>query len=328
MNDLTNLSVSQTNIIIDSSHSSQISQTDIEKVLSILNPQNISVYTNEFDLMMVRVFSQKSVSKIGYLSDSCSLSNILTEEIAKNHKISISRSCSDLKLFSQITTEGSLFIHYLDGDPLVPKIIEEPNEIIRCEFINSMFPIGHNNTLKITTVGKYSITSSVYSKQLCKMIKDRNINPKIIFDATGCIGGDTIGFSMYLKCKVICMEKDPVNFTVLQNNILAYNLQIESFLGDFTIDGYNIIKKYEPDVVYFDPPWGGKDYDIQKNIELYLSGKNIKEIVYYIFDTFECVKNIIIKVPCNFNLNGVNSKFDLVKMKKFNVVFLTRKENT
>lgn len=302
-----------------------ISQTDIEKVLSVLKPQNISVYTNEFDLMMARVFSPKTVSKLGYLENSYSLSTILTEEVAKNHKISISRSRSDLKIFSQITTEGSLFIHYLDSDPLIQKIIEESNKIILCDFTNSMFPLGHNNTLKMTTVGKYSITSSVYSKQLCKKIKDMNINPKLIFDATSCIGGDTIGFSIYLKCKVICMEKDPVNFEVLQHNISAYNLKIESFLGDFLTDGYNIIKKYEPDVLYFDPPWGGKDYDIQKNIELYLNDTNIKEIIHYIFNTFDYVKHIIIKVPLNFNLEGINERSEIVKMKKFNFIFLTRK---
>lgn len=307
--------------------------TDLEGAFELLEKTQISVYTNEFDLSMIRVFFPLVVCKLGYLPDSVAFVDELTEEIASIHKISVSRRKSEITdLFSTITTEGTLFIHHLKGIPIIIDEDEEENKIIQCSYIDSLFPHGHNGSLQITTIGKYSITSSPYSKQLCDLIRklDLKLSNKasslVIFDATACVGGDTIGFGVYLKCKVIGMERDPINFKTLQNNISAYKFTntVECVQGDFITDGYKVIETFTPDIIYFDPPWGGKDYSIQKDLELYLSDKNIKEIVSKILGEYSFVKTVIVKVPSNFNIKDIKIQFSITKMKKFDILFFTR----
>lgn len=300
--------------------------TDLEKVIDQVKDNNLSIYTNEYDLYMIKVFFPNIVCKLGYIPNSCAFVNVLTNKIADIHKISVSRTRMDSEIFSDITTEGSLFIHHLKG---IPKIVEEEheeNKLIDCLFIDTLFPNQSKlKPLQITTVGKFSITSSMYNKKLCDII--RNETPKSIFDATSCVGGDTIGFAINLKCPVFGMERDLVNFNALQNNVQAFNLdKVILVHGDFVIDGYKFIEENKPEIVYFDPPWGGSDYIIQKSLELYLSNINIKDIISRILDSYSFVKNVILKVPANFNLKDIILKFNIVKMNKFNFIFFKRQD--
>lgn len=303
------------------------SSTDLEKVFSLIEEKNVSVYTNEFDLAMFRVFFPRNVCKLGYLPQSCAFVNTLTPDIANKHKISVARTELESSLFSNISHEGTLYVHTLKGSPFEIEIEEEEeeNKIVECEYIGSLFPSRNTKPLQITTVGVYSITSSIYNRQLCDLIKDKSITPNIIFDATSCVGGDTIGFALYLKCKVISLERDSVNFGALKNNIEAYNLgtKVKAIQGDFLMDGYKVIEENKPEIVYFDPPWGGKDYSIKKNIELFLSGTNVKSIVAKILSEYFFVMRVIMKVPSNFN-SGDLSNIELIRMKKFDIIVFGR----
>ena len=302
--------------------------TDLEKVFNKVEEKSVSIYTNEYDLYMIKVFFPNIVCKLGYLPNSCALVNILTDKIGEFHKISVSRKRRDSEIFSDITTEGSLFIHHLKHDPIIVDEEKEENKLIECLFIDTLFP-NHPKSipLQITTVGKFSITSSMYNKKLCDIIIKES-NPKSIFDGTSCVGGDTIGFAINLKCPVFGMERDSVNFNALQNNIKAFNLDDKVVLahGDFVLDGYKFIEENKPEIVYFDPPWGGSDYSIQKSLELYLSNINIKDIISRILDSYSFVKKIILKVPTNFNSKDIILKFNTVKMNKFNFIFFKRQE--
>ncbi|MDD4930601.1 MAG: hypothetical protein PHG66_00405 [Candidatus Colwellbacteria bacterium] len=299
--------------------------TDLERVFSRIDEKNVSVYTNEFDLAMFRVFFPRNVCKLGYLPQSCAFVNTLTPEIANKHKISVSRTELNTSLFSNISHDGTLYVHTLKGTPFDVEDDGEENKIVDCEYISSLFPPGNTKPLQITTVGVYSITSAIYSRQLCDLIKDKSMVPNTIFDATACVGGDTIGFALYLKCKVISLERDPVNFGALKNNITAYNLgtRVKAIQGDFITDGYKIIEENKPEIVYFDPPWGGKDYSIKKNIELFLSGKNVKSIVTKILSEYSFVKRVIMKVPSNFNTGDLFNT-ELIRMKKFDIIVFGR----
>lgn len=304
---------------------SSVGITDLETVFSQIGEKTVSVYTNEFDLSMFRVFFPQYVCKIGYLKDSCAFTNTLSSSVANLHKISVSRTPLNSDIFTSIKREGSLYIHTLKEFPIILQETQSENKLVECSYIDTIFPPGNTKPLQITKVGIYCVTSAVYSRQLCDAIKSKGMVPNYIFDTTACVGGDTIGFALYLKCKVVCMEKDPLNFSALQNNISAYNLDsvVKSIMGDFLSDGYDVIEKYKPDIVYFDPPWGGKDYSIKKNIELFLSGTNVKEIVSKILQDYHFVNNIIMKVPVNFNYEDI-SDFDILKMKKFDIIIFHR----
>lgn len=320
-------------------NSESIGITDIEKVFSQLEEDAVSIYTNEFDQSMIRIFFPSISCKMGYLPNSCAFVNTLTSTIASIHKISVSRTkLEDPDIFSDIKKEGLLYIHTLKNDPLHVDEELENNKLVDCSYIESLFYPGNIKPLQITTTGIYSITSAVYSRQLCNLIKKKGISPTLILDSTACVGGDTLGFAKYLKCKVISIEKDPVNFGALQNNIEAFNLEdkVRIFQGDFLTDGDKLINEFKPDVIYFDPPWGGKDYSIKKDIELFLSDKNVKDIVSHIFSTYYFVNCVIIKVPLNFNSKNISKSsglnqtcyttfnFDLEHLKKFDLIFFRR----
>ena len=89
-------------------------------------------------------------------------------------------------------------------------------------------------------------------------------------------------------------------------------------------DCMNIIKTIKQDVIYIDPPWGGKNYKNKKNVNLFLSGIRISKICN-MFKQF--AKYICLKVPNNFvfdefykDVNFDNYfKYDLTK---FHIIIL------
>ena len=289
--------------------------------------KNLSLYDNEFYLSFFRIFFPSITCKYGYIKDSISFSTILTEENCIHHKVSISYNKLSLDKFSEIKKEGELYVHFLKDECFVELLDEYITpQIIECKYISSLFPEGNTGTLQITNIGLFSVTAPSYSKKICEYIK--NLEPKCIFDCTACVGGDTIGFFKYLNCNIISMEKEEINFNVLKHNVSLYKgnkEKIKIFHGDFLNDGNRIITEEKPDIIYFDPPWGGKDYNIRKNIELYLGEINIKDIISKL-NIHPFVKAIVVKVPPNFN-NSFNKDLEvkIYKMSKFNILVIIKK---
>ena len=147
--------------------------------------------------------------------------------------------------------------------------------------------------------------TNIYStKYQCKQVNeiilkyvDRN---SIITDCTGGIGGNS-----YFFCKdfrfVNIIEKDYLYFNLLKKNLHYYKNNI------FLIGTYNIFKYIiRQDVIFIDPPWGGKNYKNSKNIDLFLDGENVLNIIesLYNYATIICLK-----VPNNFNFSNLSYNF-------------------
>ena len=146
-----------------------------------------------------------------------------------------------------------------------------------------------------------------------------------ITDATAGIGGNTISF-MSNYGKVNAVEINETRFNYLKNNVNLYftrdNLNVEFFNQDYL----EIYKKLEQDIIFFDPPWGGKDYKSNDNINLFLSNNNIISICN---DLKDYTNLIVIKVPKNFNIkkftSDVNYKF--LHIHKLNKMYILVIEN-
>lgn len=354
-------------------------EENIEKILSELVNKNISVsvYTNEFDLSMFRLFFPNNISRIGYSPDSIAFTNKVDPEIFYRHMITIVTSQYPLTtvggssltqpdsidltpisslshftplasfpsppeysvndgIFSKIVHVGNYSVFYLDAknlkiDTKTDAKVDEPNIITECSYVCTLFPpkLGVDmNKLKITTVGVYSVTSYKSNRQIVEMIRKKVGSDITIMDSTACVGGDTIGFALNFK-HVISIEKDYINYNALVNNVNIYKLNNVTISNkNFVEDGMNIIGKFKPDVVYFDPPWGGKDYHIHKNIDLYLDNKNIKDIIKDILGTFKFVKMVVLKVPLNYNHENLSliGNATIHNLKKFQVILVNRSE--
>jgi len=149
--------------------------------------------------------------------------------------------------------------------------------------------------LNIDNVSVWSVTPVIDSINICNIIKTYITSECTITDMTACIGGDTIRFAQNFKnINAIELSKTRCNF--LRRNVELYKLKnVKIYEGN----SINIIKNLKQDVIYIDPPWGGKNYKYKENINLYLS----KIPIYTICNNLKgCFKYLVLKVPYNFNL--------------------------
>lgn len=156
--------------------------------------------------------------------------------------------------------------------------------------------------LQIDYESLYSITLPQTSHHIVQIINDllfkKNINHKIcsIIDATAGVGGDTISFSSNFN-KVYSIEINPNRYSFLINNLNIYNIQNVITYNDSYL---NLINKINSDIVFIDPPWGGRSYKHIKNLKLYLDNKSIENICLDILSKNIPPKLIVLKLPNNY----------------------------
>ncbi len=288
----------------------------------------ISIYTNEFDLSMFRLFFPGYICKNGYLSNSlCYINQRIDEEVLKLHKICIIRDAEKLSknildMTTNIEKYGNYSVLYVSSKHIVE--VNEENKIIQCSYTDTLFPpTSTKNALQMTTVGLYSITPYKWNQMIVKNIIDTVGQDITILDCTACIGGDAIGFSNNFK-KVIAIEKEDLNFQVLKNNVEQYKRgNIDIFHGDFIEKMKELMDKYNPDVLYSDPAWQGKDYILEKKMNLFLNDINIKDLIKNVFQDYPYVKLFVLKVPKNYDYTDLPN-YNKLELKKFDVLLIKK----
>lgn len=147
---------------------------------------------------------------------------------------------------------------------------------------------------EITPESKYSSLLPWHVNQVREIFTDEELDPSLIVDANAHIGADTWNFSqIYPNADIISIELDPENFRLLQHNTRFAKKHL------MRGDALEIIPQLNHiDLLYFDPPWGGRDYKTQDKIDLYLSGQNIGQVVERFLDRASV---IVLKTPYNFN---------------------------
>ena len=122
----------------------------------------------------------------------------------------------------------------------------------------------------------------------------------IITDATANVGGNTIGFGLNSKFKLVnSIEINPETCNgCLLNNIKEYGL--DKKVNVIQGDSIELLSKKEvnQDIIFFDPPWGGVGYKKNKIIPLYLSNKNMVDIINSMKGK---AKMIVYKIPRNYD---------------------------
>ena len=173
------------------------------------------------------------------------------------------------------------------------------------------------NKLQITKEGLFSITHPKYSELITKYIKESLGNKKkmedlTITDATSNVGGNVLNFSKYFK-NVNAIELDKLTCDVLRNNIDVYNRKnVKIYCGDST----KILNNLTQDIIFFDPPWGGKQYMKSKYLILKLSNIKISEIINkYINKTLM----IVMKVPININMSELIKNINYCKIEFYKI---------
>ena len=177
--------------------------------------------------------------------------------------------------------------------------------------------------LRISDVGKYSVSRPKYAEKTAQIIAEYFQNPEdmVITDATSGVGGDIIAFSKYFKY-VNAVEILPEHCEILRNNIEQY--QLTGKVDIINCDYIQIMNHLQQDIIYFDPPWGGPDYRHYDRINLYLGSRRIETLVSYLIPR---VKMIAIKIPFNFNflefykhIDKTKHQIELHNLKKFQLI--------
>jgi hypothetical protein len=204
-------------------------------------------------------------------------------------------------------------------------------EKITIDFLVKKFNYGkfQKNVIQNNPYYQYFLTvpSSYYSclmpwhvEQVESIILDwfDKTELETIVDATANIGVDSIFFSkIYDNSRIYSYEIDPLTFGALVQNVKRYNADNIKVFNDSSI---NLLKNKGTnyDLVYIDAPWGGKDYYKLKNIDLYLQAeddlikdeyKNLITFARYLY-YYNVAKNIVLKVPYNFNFEELGKYFD------------------
>jgi 16S rRNA G966 N2-methylase RsmD len=177
------------------------------------------------------------------------------------------------------------------------------------EIINKIFPkISNNNLLQYDEVGLWSITLPEDANIISNIIYSI-IGYTTIFDATAGIGGNTISFSNYFK-QVIAIENNITRFNILKNNIDIIKLNNVKIYNDNCFNKLN----YNCNGFFFDPPWGGPNYKLEKKLRLTLDNISLYDIIIHIKK--QTFNPIFFKLPKNYDLtefDNFNYRVDNIK---------------
>lgn len=179
--------------------------------------------------------------------------------------------------------------------------------------LNTFKPINYNK-IKFTEEGTYSISSPAEASEISLLIK-KYCSGKTITDGTANMGGNVLSFS-YLFNDVNAIELNEENFNVMKNNLKQYKRKnINYCLGD----SLEIIPTLKQDIIFFDPPWGGKNYKKHKQLNITLGGKTLQELIEIFSKYCSC---IVFKLPRNTNLHKIKHKYSKYNIRNYLIIII------
>ena len=220
------------------------------------------------------------------------------EEIVKDEKIEGDKI--DQTVFKKLTAREKFPKWVLD---------EYHNRTKDPEVVNYL--PNYNN---IRTAGKTSTYSSLLPKHvnsLCKVLdgwKEKLGKVQNIIDATAHIGCDSIFFSKYFEetSTITSIELEADVYALLVENISRNGLEdrVQPKLGSCLDVIRNIPRGRSVDLLYLDPPWGGRNYRDQKEMTLELDGKPVMDIINGWLQDGK-TRAILYKTPNNINKSEI-----------------------
>lgn len=151
----------------------------------------------------------------------------------------------------------------------------------------------------------YPNAASQITKIIINNLHECHLNPNdvIITEMTAGVGGNVINFAFNFP-HVNAIEINQLRYDYLVNNINIYNLtNVTCYHGN----SYDLVLKdkiVKQNVIFFDPPWGGKMYKSLNNLLLNFNDVPIEQVVKEAFDID--TRMMVIKMPNNYNFTIFN----------------------
>lgn len=206
-----------------------------------------------------------------------------------------------------------------------------------------LFPYLENKNLvqklKIDKESLHYISHREHANQITdiviKHLTKIGINPDDVtmVDATAGVGGNTIPFAQKFK-RVYGIEIEKLRTNYLKNNLAIFNLKNTVVINDDCLKVLNNITDHN--VVFIDPPWGGKNYKKFKSLKLKLGDLPLETICLNLLNPKMMTKLpelIVLKLPNNYD---VKYFYNLLKgypvyfydLKKMFILVVENKSNT
>lgn len=169
--------------------------------------------------------------------------------------------------------------------------------------------------LQISRISKYMITRPTEAEEMsnhilrfCKLLGMSETKSLRVTDATAGCGGNTLNLLKHFN-HVTAVERDPVHFQCLQNNLGVYGVSDKAtttsqataklIQADYT-HVYNVLQQ---DIILIDCPWSDDTwYSRKKDLQLYLSDIPLYNLVRDIFAQ-SATRVVAIKAPGNFGFS-------------------------
>jgi len=150
-----------------------------------------------------------------------------------------------------------------------------------------------------------------------KMTPYQRMKLLTITDLTSGVGGNILNFAKYFHW-VNAIEMDPIRCEYLENNVKIYHYEnVYYFCGDATKLIFD--KKMKQDIIFFDPPWGGRNYKLQENLRLCLGDITIEDLCLKLLEN-KHNKMIVIKLPKNYDWKHLHDSIGEIKTVKYDLL--------
>lgn len=160
------------------------------------------------------------------------------------------------------------------------------------------------NKLNTDYIGEFSITLPDDATIITNLIKNTLNKTNIsITDATAGLGGNVISFASVFD-HVTAIEINPNRYEYLMNNVKVYGYENVKFVNDNFL---NIIFNTPQDVLYIDPPWGGKGYKKRTNLRLRVSNIQLENICNMVLER-KSAEMIVLKLPLNYDIDFLRKR--------------------
>jgi len=204
------------------------------------------------------------------------------------------------------SAKEALSKYILDGDPIeihyYYKRFQNRGNRGSVAHLWSNVDVSALKMIQMDEVAKYSVTDALTADQQTIVMKAFSFPDSVITDGTACVGGNVVSFAKSFK-KVNAVEMNEERYKMLMNNCDLLNVKdkVEFFKGDYT----RLHQKIKQDIVFLDPPWGGKEYKLKRVMPLFLGTIPIAKFCTMIRQADPAIKIIGLKVPKNYDRDSV-----------------------
>ena len=160
------------------------------------------------------------------------------------------------------------------------------------------YPRQMVDQLQLDPVAEFSVTAREFADRITDMCVAPFMTggaPASLFEAFGCVGGNTMSFAPHFERIDVC-EMDPTRFGMLQHNMELYGQyvggisHVHMHLGPFQ----EFMERVRYDVAFLDPPWGGTN-DLTR---FTVDGMTMNDMVNMFLQ--RC-KRVVIKLPPSYD---------------------------